>query len=238
MVAEVSQPSAASADTYVVKHALASIRRHHTKSRTYIVNRDLRSTGYSPKARNGRHFAIPAQKRSAANVCRWPYEVDVFGHMLRQRVSLVAADVFRVIGAVAIDEVFSTKEILCFSHRQVKVESVARLAEANLMRVDSDIVHEPGMDRVDSLLGRPEGVGNFRGSPMLPVVWRFRIRDIEQIRVKIVEIGLRESELERHCRVGISATVERPSVGNGTRHGEDAGDERGKTEEEPGESHR
>ena len=143
---------------------------------------DLSSTGRATGV------PVPPRKGRAAKMHGWPNEVDVLGDVLRKRVTLMATDPLVPTLAGTIDVILGPKDDLGLSDGDVQLDCVAIAIHLNIVRVNTEVVDEPRVDDVDRLLGWSESLGDLRRRPVVAVVRRMRVGDVDQVRVQLVQV--------------------------------------------------
>ena len=142
------------------------------------------------------------------------HEVDVRGDVLWEVVPAVARKVLRAAVVVLVHVVLRGEEALCLCDGDVQLQVRAVLAELDARAVDA-VIHEPRVDGVYGLLGRPERLRYACGCPVLTVIGGGGVCDFKQVVIEVVEVGLPKGNAEGNECVWVSATVKRPSLRDG-----------------------
>ena len=173
-------------------------------------------------------------------------QVNMLRDMLRKVVPLVACKVLFATLLVLVDVVLGAKELFSLLDGDVGEDPATAVAQLDPVSADTSILDEPRVDSVHRLLGGTERVCDLGGGPVLAVVGRVGVRDIEEIGLEVLQVRLDKAHAEGQNGTGFSAANGCPPYGErATRLVHDALDgrvrgesERGDAEgEEPGQQH-
>ncbi len=108
-----------------------------------------------------------------------PDEVDMIGHMCWEMVSVMTSNALAAVFSMTIHVVLRREDSLGFRHGDIQVQCATIRTQPDPARINPSVVNQPRMYDVHGLVGGTEGLCDLRWGPMLPIVRRMRIRNIE-----------------------------------------------------------
>ena len=143
------------------------------------------------------------------------HDLDVLCDCLWKMILLVARDMgARRIVFELVDVVLRPEQVFCLLHRNVGLQPTPTYAEVHAFGLEAADIHEPRADGLDRLCSRAERLCNTAGCPVLAIVGRGRMRDIEKVRFDVLEIRLGEPDAQGQDQVRFCAADSIPSTGD------------------------